>query len=66
MDATNLLLVSDNLYRLSKKERANANTFDINEFLEPYVSPGLVNRGSELISRHVRLFGLQTPIKARL
>ncbi|KAH8090648.1 Nse4 C-terminal-domain-containing protein [Filobasidium floriforme] len=35
MDAGNLLLVSENLHRLSKKERANANAYDINEFLEP-------------------------------
>lgn len=38
MDAGNLLLVSENLHRLSKKERANANAYDINEFIEPYVS----------------------------
>jgi hypothetical protein len=46
MDAGNLLLVSENLHRLSKKERANANAYDINEFLEPYVpsSPGLCHR----------------------
>lgn len=35
MDSGNLLLVGDNLYRLSKQERANANAFDINDFLEP-------------------------------
>jgi hypothetical protein len=68
MDAGNLLLVSENLHRLSKKERANANAYDINEFIEPYVSSFrlcfyITCICVELICHHASR--LQTPIETR-
>jgi hypothetical protein len=35
LDAKNMLTLTDTVYKISKKDRADANTFDINDFLEP-------------------------------